>query len=140
MPDAEPSTQQPAALGKVCTQELGSVLSGHHQGLTCAQALEEDVARLSRANASLAEDLQRARRRGTCNYCFGATFVRVTCQCVTIERAQEPVLCVLKFLRCLRGQAGRPAVPREGRFLEGEVRLRCSQRPLAAGTACRVAA
>ena len=34
------------------------------RGCACeTQALEEDVERLSRANASLAEDLQRARRR-----------------------------------------------------------------------------
>ena len=62
---AQPWKKQPAALERVRLQELGSVLSSHQERLilSVAQALEEDVARLSRANASLAEDLQRARRR-----------------------------------------------------------------------------
>ena len=47
-----------------------------------AQALEEDVARLGRANASLAEDLQRARRRGACHACLGAGFVSAACHCI----------------------------------------------------------
>ena len=49
-----------------------------------AQALEEDVARLSRANASLAEDLQRARRRGAWNTCCKASLVHVACQYVRV--------------------------------------------------------
>lgn len=62
---AQPWKKQLAALERVCLQELGIVLSSHQERfiLSVAQALEEDVARLSRANASLAEDLQRARRR-----------------------------------------------------------------------------
>lgn len=80
-----------------------------------AQALEEDVARLSHANASLAEDLQRARRRGACNTCLCASFVRVTYgmrhylkgYCILCS-------CVLKFSRCLHGAGARTGCAARG--------------------------
>lgn len=69
--------------------------------------------------------------RSLCSHC---------CMSMCVERALHTLLICLEIFRCLHAQARGPAVPREGRILEGEVRLCSCQGPLAAGTACPAAA